>query len=98
MTSDDTTGSDLARLRNLMALGQERERAREDARLSLDRARRAYVELLAHPGAIDPETHRRANLTVHEAERALDAAARAVRDVQRDISVARLEYEERSRR
>jgi len=98
VTSDETSRSDLARLRNLLAQGPERERAHEAARLRLEQARRAYVELLAHPGAIDPEKQRQTNLTVHEAERALDAASRALRDAKRDISVARLEYEEHSRR
>jgi hypothetical protein len=57
-------------------------------------ARRAYVELVARPGGLDPEEHRRTRRVVAQAEAAFVAASRALLEIKREIDLARLQYDE----
>jgi hypothetical protein len=93
-TDEERVREDLAQLRALMALRLEREQAYSNARMRREDARRAYVELVARPGALDPEEHRRSRRLVAQDQAALDAASRALLEIKRDIDLARLQYDE----
>lgn len=84
---------DLAQLRALMALRMECELAYSDAQMRREVARRAYVELVARPGGLDPEEHRRTRRLVAQAQVALDTASRALLETKREIDLARLQYD-----
>ncbi len=92
--NEERVREDLAQLRALMALRQERERAYSNAHMRREDARRAYVELVARPGALDPEEHRLSRRLVAQAQTALDRASRALVELKREIDLARLQYDE----
>ena len=90
---EERVREDLAQLRALMALRQEREQAYSNAHMRREDARRAYVDLVARPGGLDPEEHRRTRRVVAQAEAAFVAASRALLEIKREIDLARLQYD-----
>jgi len=83
VADDERMRADLTRLRGLMALRTERERQYTAALVNRESARRAYVLLVGRHEPLNPDAHHEAQLQVHAADLALDAASRAVIEIKR---------------
>jgi hypothetical protein len=94
IADDERLRADLTRLRGLMALRTERERQSTAALVNRESARHAYVQLVGRHEALNPDAHHEAQLQLHAADLALEAASRAVIEIKREIDLARLDYDQ----